>query len=74
MKIVRVQNNVVVEIMVPVERFTLEECFHPNIIAMCETVDDTVELGWVRQEDGTFVDPNATEAPEATEEPTPEPA
>ena len=61
MKIVRVQNNVVVEIMVPVKGFTLEECFHPDIIAMCETVDDTVELGWVRQEDGVFTGPNNQE-------------
>ena len=39
-----------------------------------ETVADDVQVGWVKQEDGTFADPNAAPAPtpESTPEPTPE--
>jgi hypothetical protein len=57
MKTVRVDNDIVVEIMASVAGFALEDCFHPSILAMCQTVEDDVQLGWVRQEDGTFAAP-----------------
>lgn len=50
----RIQNDTVVEIFQPVPGFTVEQCFHPSLIAMCEMVGDNVQVGWVRQENGSF--------------------
>lgn len=57
MKTARIQNNVVAEILVPVDGFTIDQCFHPSIIATCEQVEDEVQANWVKQEDGSFVAP-----------------
>jgi len=57
MKTARIQNNVVVEFLVPVEGFTLDQCFHSSILAQCQEVEDDVQTGWVRQEDGSFAAP-----------------
>lgn len=65
MKTARIQNNVVAEILVPVEGFTLDQCFHPSILTQCQQVEDEVQAGWVKQEDGSFAAP-------AEPEPTPE--
>ena len=65
MKTARIQNNVVAEILTPVEGFTLDQCFHPSVLIQCEEVEDEVQANWIKQEDGTFVAP-----PEP--EPTPE--
>jgi hypothetical protein len=67
----RIQNNTVAEILQPVPGFTIDQCFHPSIVAMCEYVVDSVQIGWVRQEDGTFADPAAT-LPAEVEEPAAE--
>jgi hypothetical protein len=61
MKTARIQNNAVAEILVLVEGFTLDQCFHPNILAQCQEVEDSVQAGWVRQEDGSFAEPAAPE-------------
>jgi hypothetical protein len=52
----RVQNNTVVEILKPVAGFSLEQCFHADLLEGGSYVDDTVQVGWVLHE-GTFVDP-----------------
>lgn len=62
MKTVRLDNNIVVEIMASVSGFALEDCFHSSVLAMCQTVEDEVQLGWVRQEDNTFIAPPETPA------------
>lgn len=67
----RIQGNAVVEIIKPVDGFSIQQCFHPDLLKNIFYCPDDVQAGWVRQEDGTFVDPNATEEPEATEETTP---
>ena len=54
MKTARIQNNVVVEFLVPVAGFQLADCFHADVIAQCEEVEDDVQAGWVKQEDGSF--------------------
>lgn len=64
MKTARIQDNVVVEFLLPVPGHTLAECFHPGVLEQCAEVDDTVELDWVRQDDGTFTAP-APATPEA---------
>jgi len=59
MKTARIQNNVVAEILVPVAGFTIDQCFHPSILAQCQTVEDEVQVNWVKQEDGSFAAPEA---------------
>lgn len=60
MKTARIQNNIVVEILIPIAEFSIDQCFHPSIIATCEQVEDAVQLGWVKQEDGSFAAPSET--------------
>ena len=57
MKTARIQNNTVAEILAPVEGFTLDQCFHPSIINQCQEVEDEVQAGWIKQEDGSFAAP-----------------
>ena len=59
MKTARIQNNVVAEILVPISGFTLDQCFHPTILAACEQVEDDVQPTWIKQEDGSFAAPEA---------------
>ena len=67
MKMARITDGVVGDVIVPLEGFTIEECFHPDVLAMYVTVADDVQPGWIVTEDG-IVDPNAPEAePEAEE-------
>jgi hypothetical protein len=63
MKTARIQNNVVAEILVPVEGFTLDQCFHPSIINQCQEVEDDVQPTWIKQEDGSFAAPEEPSAP-----------
>lgn len=67
MKYARIQNNTVLEILELVQGFTLEQSFHPSIIAMCEMVDDSVQPSWVREEGGAFVAPALPVAPTVAE-------
>ena len=64
----RVQENTVVEIMQPLPGFTVEQCFHADLLAACAQMEGAVQVGWVRQEDGTFAAPAETLPAEATEE------
>ena len=57
MKTARIQNNVVAEILVPVEGFTIDQCFHPSVLLQCQEVEDEVQVDWVKQEDGSFAAP-----------------
>lgn len=38
----------VVEFLVPVPGFTLEECFSPEVLAMTFSAPDEVQIGWLR--------------------------
>lgn len=60
MKTARIQNNTVVEIIAPIAGFRIEDCFHPEILAACEQVEDEVQPTWVKQEDGSFAAPSET--------------
>lgn len=68
MKMARIIDGVVGDVIVPLEGFTIEECFHPDVLAQYTTVADDVQPGWIVTEDG-IVDPNA---PEPEPEPDPE--
>jgi hypothetical protein len=59
----RIVNNTVVEILTSVNGHSIEQCFHPDILAMCIDVTDGMQVGWVRQEDGSFAAPVVEETP-----------
>lgn len=63
----RIQNNTVAEICNIPAGFTIEQCFHPSLVAQMVFCGDAVQTGW-SYVDGSFVAP---EAP-TTEEPTAE--
>ena len=53
----RIVDNAVVEIVTPIEGFDIADCFAPAIVATLALITDDVQIGWVKQEDGSFVDP-----------------
>ena len=53
---VRLVNQTVVEILNAVPGFSVEQCFHPQIIAASVETPITVEPGWIIEEDGTIKD------------------
>ena len=57
MKYARIVNKTVVEILVPVEGFTFEQCFHIDIADKCIPVGDEVTTGWTEDEEGILVAP-----------------
>ncbi len=74
---VRVQNDVVVEILQPIPGFSIEQSFHPDLLATCFDADSTVQAGWIHNGDGTFRHPDdpapePAPAPVVVEEPEPD--
>lgn len=67
MKYARIQNNVVVEICTPIDGFTIEQCFHPSLVAAMTACDDSVQPGWSFV-DGAFSAPVTTLPEEVVEE------
>ena len=63
MKTARIQDGHVAEFLEPVTGHSLEDCFHASVLAECLSVPDEVQLGWIRQDDGTFVAPTPVPAP-----------
>jgi len=61
MKYARVHNNVVVEILTPVDGFSIEDCFHPDILDKTITVGSDVEQGWFVNSDGSVTATALTE-------------
>ena len=60
MKIVRIENNAVVEIL-PVALFTeVERLYHPTILAHCAEAPDAVVVGW-QYIDGVWSEPTPSE-------------
>ena len=53
----RIVNDTVVEILVAVDGHAIEDCFHPDILAQCVNATEGMQVGWVKQEDGTFAAP-----------------
>ena len=68
---VRLVNQTVVEILNAVPGFSVEQCFHPDIIAASVEAPDDVETGWLYGEDGTFTPPELPVA-EPVEDAAPE--
>ena len=71
----RIQENMVVEIVKPVDGFSIQQCFHPDLLKNMVSCPDEVQSGWHYKPetgqfsaDGIFPDlstPETTE-PEAT--------
>lgn len=57
MRYARIEDNIVQEIIVPHSGFTIDQMFHPDIVAILVTVPDEVDVGWIKQEDGTYIPP-----------------
>ena len=57
---VRLVNQTVVEILNAVPGFSVEQCFHPGIIAASVETPISVEPGWTIEEDGTIKDAEGT--------------
>lgn len=51
-KMARITDGIVGDVIVPLEGFTIEECFHPDLLAQYVAVDDDVQPGWIVTEDG----------------------
>ena len=69
----RMNGNVVMEVLKPIDGFDIVDCFHPDVLVGCVSCDDDVQAGWVLT-DGGFAAPEpeapaeeapAEEAPEA---------
>ena len=41
----RIQNNTVVEILIPIAGYRIEDCFHPDILAQCVDVTEGMQVG-----------------------------
>lgn len=58
MRYARIQNNVVVEICVPIEGFTIDQCFHPSLVDQMVFCESEVQQGWTyNAETGEFTAP-----------------
>ena len=73
--IVLMNENTIAQELVAVEGFSLEECFHKDIIKSAIDVPEFLSVGCVQQEDGSWVDAEGVvvEIP-IVEEPVVEPA
>jgi hypothetical protein len=60
MKYARIHEGAVIEICVPIEGFTIEQCFHVDLVDQMVSCADDVQPGWTYA-DGVFTDPNATQ-------------
>lgn len=63
MKMARITDGVVGDVIVPIEGFTIEECFHHDLLAQYVAVAEDVQPGWVQTADG-FAAPEPEPAPE----------
>ena len=71
----RISDGVVIEVLKPIDGFSVADCFHPDILADCVPCGDDVQPDWIVTEDGFAapeVEPVAPE-PVAPEPVEPEP-
>jgi hypothetical protein len=76
----RIQDNIVAEIVKPVDGFSIQQCFHPDLVKNIVYCPDEVQSGWHYKPetgqfsaDGIFPDlstPETTEPEATTTEPT----
>lgn len=68
----RITDGVVGDVIVPIQGFRIEECFHPDLLALYVTVADEVQPGWIVTEDGFSAPEPEAPAEEAPAEEAPE--
>jgi hypothetical protein len=71
MKMARITDGIVGDVIVPVDGFRIEECFHPDVLALYVTVDGDVQPGWIVTEDGIVAPEPEAPAEEAPAEEAP---
>lgn len=67
MKYGRFVGGSLVEIFVPPEGRSIEECFHPGVVF--EELPSDAEIGWVKDETGAVVNPVPQPLPDLSDEP-----
>jgi hypothetical protein len=73
-KVARIEDGVVVEILTAPRGVALSDCFHPSILAYGVPCGDDAQIGWVYA-DGVLYDPeNPPVVPEPVEAAAEEPA
>jgi len=56
MKYARLSSEkIVIETFVPMQGFTIDQCFHPDIASQFIPVPDEVEQDWIQQSNGVFI-------------------
>ena len=63
MKMARITDGVVGDVIVPLDGFRIEECFHPDLLAQYVAVSGDVQPGWIVTEGGIAAPEPAEEAP-----------
>lgn len=71
-KMARITDGVVGDVIVPIDGFKIEECFHPDLLAQYVAVDGDVQPGWIVTEDGIVAPEPEAPAEEAPAEEAPE--
>ena len=69
-KMARIIDGVVADVIVPVEGFTLEQCFHRDLLAQYVNVVEDAEPGWA-EADAVIPEPEPEPEPEAPAEEAP---
>ena len=72
MKMARINDGTVVEVLKPIDGFDISDCFHPDILADCVPCGDDVQPGWIVTEDGIVPPEPEAPAEEAPAEEAPE--
>ena len=72
MKMARITDGVVGDVIVPIQGFRIEECFHPDLLAQYVAVSGDVQPGWIVTEDGIVAPEPEAPAEEAPAEEAPE--
>jgi hypothetical protein len=63
MKYARIHENKVVEICIPVEGFSIEQCFHVDLVDKMVACSSEVQQGWTyNAETGEFTAPQEHQA------------
>ena len=58
MKYAHIQDNVVIDVFITQQGFSIEESLHSSLLSLYSTVvPDEVEAGWTKNADGTFSAP-----------------
>ena len=72
MKMARINDGTVVEVLKPIDGFDISDCFHTDILADCVPCGDDVQPGWIVTEDGIVAPEPEAPAEEAPAEEAPE--